>query len=134
MVNEELKLLPTNGEDDWEFIRQLRTDPKNVDGFVQQTPITKEQQKKYMLNHVNDYWIGWLNGVRVGFIGVVDEDIRVCVDDAYKGKGIGKWMVNNLDKVYNKNKSAKVKVKNIASQKLFESCGYKLKYYIYEKE
>jgi hypothetical protein len=31
--------------------------------------------------------------VPVGFVGSIDNDIRVCVDDKYKKRGIAKFMI-----------------------------------------
>ncbi len=35
----------------WEFIRQLRMDPRVISGFVKTTPITPAMQSKYMIYH-----------------------------------------------------------------------------------
>ena len=34
----------------WEFVRQLRTNPINQEGFFTTVNITPEQQQEYMLN------------------------------------------------------------------------------------
>lgn len=120
-------------DDDWEFIRQLRNDVKNLDGFIDIKYIDKEQQKLYSLKHACEYWICWKNSERVGFIGCVDKDIRVCVKHEYKKQGIGKFMILEMLEVFKHRKDqAKIKIDNEASKKLFESCGFKLKYYVYE--
>ena len=35
----------------WEFVRKLRMDGRVIDGFLETTPITEEQQTKYMTNN-----------------------------------------------------------------------------------
>lgn len=113
----------------WEFVRQLRTDIKNTDGFIQQVNITEEEQIKYMEKYHSNYFICLLDDIPVGFIGEIDGDIRVCTDHNYKNKGIGKFMVIELLKL-KKNIFAKIKINNDASKKLFESCGFSTKYII----
>ena len=117
----------------WEFVRQLRNDPKNLEGFINKSKITKQAQKKYMEKYHKSYKICLMNNqIPVGFVGSIDGDIRVCTDDKYKNKGIAKFMINNFIK-NKKNLFAKIKINNDLSVKLFESCGFKKKYFIYEK-
>jgi len=115
----------------WEFIRLLRIDPQNLSGFVQTSDITPQQQKQYMTKYNKNYMICLWNDIPVGFIGEIDGDIRVCTDNLYKQKGIGKFMVLEFIKKY-PNIFAKIKIDNTSSLKLFESCGFKKKYYILE--
>ncbi len=122
MVNLELVL---NAPEYYEVIRELRTDPKNLHGFVEQVSITPEQQKNYMDKFGNDYQICLRNGEPVGFVGVVDKDIRFAVNPNYHGQGIGKFMISKLVE-QNRDVLAKVMIDNIASKKVFESCGFKL--------
>ncbi len=125
----------------WEFIRQLRSDPRNQSGFVEQVEITSEQQKKYMEKHNDEYYVAISNtDGPVGFIGVVDNDIRLAVKPEFHGKGVGKFMVSQLNNVLDLTDAfAKVKHDNIGSQKVFLGCGYtqirendNFKYYILE--
>jgi hypothetical protein len=44
----------------WEFVRELRTNPKVVDGFIQNIEITPEQQKQYMKKYSDCYRIALL--------------------------------------------------------------------------
>ena len=115
----------------WEFIRKLRLDPKNINGFIQTSAITTKEQKSYMTKNSQYYRVCLLNDIPVGFIGVIDNDIRLCVSDEYKKQGIGKFMLQESMKIW-PHAVGKIKTKNIASQKLFESCEFKLKYLIYE--
>lgn len=117
----------------WEFVRILRNDPKVSDGFIQTNFITPQQQIDYMNNHSMFYRICLLDGVPVGYIGVIDNDIRVCTHPEFQKKGVAEFMVNELMKSY-PGAFAKIKVDNIASRRLFEKCGFKLKYYLYDKD
>lgn len=117
----------------WEFVRILRTDSRNLNGFIQSNPITPEQQQEYMKRFHTNYKICLLDNVPVGFIGAINGDIRVCTDHNYKTLGIGSFMVQEFTKT-TPNIFAKVKVDNLSSLKLFESCNYKIRYYILEPQ
>jgi len=119
----------------WEFIRQLRNDEEVKEGFVQQSHITKLQHLKFMLKHGKNYYIclSENNYTPLGFVGQINGDIRVAAHPEHQGKGVGKFMINELMKKYPQS-FAKVKLDNEASIKLFESCGFKKKYYILEKD
>ena len=112
-------------EEYWEFVRILRTDPRNIDGFIEHNDITVEDQKKYMEKYWKNYWICIDDTGPLGYIGEINGDIRVCADHDVKGQGISKFMVKELLKL-RPNVYAKVKIENIPSQKLFESVGFKL--------
>jgi GNAT superfamily N-acetyltransferase len=116
----------------WEFIRKLRTDPRVVSGFIENVDITPEMQQKYMEKYSNNYRIALIEKVPCGFIGVIDNDIRVCTHPDYQGKGVGKFMVEKCLELWPKS-FAKVKIDNFASLKLFESCGFTKKFFILSK-
>jgi len=119
-------------EEYWEFVRKLRLDPRVADGFVKTTQITTEQQILYMNEYSSCYRICLLNDKPVGYVGVIDDDIRVCTHPDYQGKGIAKFMISKCKEIW-PTSFAKVKVDNEASIKLFESCGFVKKFYIFEK-
>lgn len=108
-------------EEYFEFVRQLRTHPENKKGFILQVDITPEQQQKYMSNHLKNYYICLSYGDPVGYVGVIDDDIRVCTHPDHKGKGVGKFMLKEIVKIF-PNSTGKIKKDNIASQKLFDKC------------
>ena len=130
-----LKLVPCIKEY-WEFIRNLRNDEKVQEGFIETIEITPEMQEKYMNKYSECYRVALaevhmgdsLNKIPVGFVGVIENDIRVCTHPDFQGKGYGKFMVNECMKIW-PNAFAKVKINNKASLKLFESCGFGLNYY-----
>lgn len=116
----------------YEFIRELRIHPENVKGFLVQSFITKEEQIKYMEKYEKCYFVCLLDNVPVGFVGVIDNDIRVATSPTFKKKGVGKFMINEIMNLF-PNANAKIKIENFASIALFESCGFKPEYIIMKK-
>lgn len=120
-------------ENYWDFIRVLRNDKRVLGGFIKSTYITEEMQQEYMLNNSKHFRVALINKKPVGYVGVINEDIRVCTHPDYQGKGIGKFMINESYKIW-PTAFAKVKLDNKLSIKLFESCGFTKKYYILTKK
>jgi len=116
----------------WEFVRTLRNDERVLDGFIKSVHITEEMQIKYMRNHYRFYRIGLVDNKPAGYVGVIEDDIRVCTHPDYQGKGVGKFMINEIMKE-EPTAFAKVKMDNEASIKLFEACGFTKKFYILTK-
>ena len=85
-----------------------------------------------MNNYSKSYRIALVDDRPAGYVGVIDNDIRVCTHPDYQGKGVGKFMINESMKIW-PDAIAKVKVNNKASLKLFEACGFKKNYYILSK-
>lgn len=117
----------------WEFVRTLRMDERVLHGFIKSTHVTPEQQISYMTTYSNYYRIALLDGMPVGYVGVINDDIRVCTDPNFQGMGVGKFMINECMKIW-PSAFAKVKIENEASLKLFESCGFTKKFYILTRE
>ena len=117
----------------WEFIRELRNNPKVKGGFITQNEITQEQQACYMTQHNDNFYVCLWGDTPVGYVGVINEDIRVATHPDFQGRGVGKFMINELMKKY-PDSTAKVKIQNVASLKLFQACGFKKKYYLLERE
>jgi len=116
----------------YDFIRLLRSDPRVQDGFIEVVNITKNQQDKYMRKHRSKYIVALYNDEPAGFAGSLDNDIRVCVHPDYQGKGVGKVLITELMERF-PDSFAKVKIENEASRKLFESCGFQIKYWLMER-
>lgn len=114
----------------WDFIRNLRN--LNV-GFLEQVNITSDQQIDYMINYNDNYYICLNDNEPVGFIGLIDNDIRLSVDPHHRKKGIAEFMLNWL-LVKHPNADAQVLYNNIPSKKLFEKCGFKPHMIMYKKE
>jgi hypothetical protein len=79
------------------------------------------------------YRICLLDNEPAGFVGVIEDDIRVATDPKFKKMGIGKFMIEEIMKEF-PTAFAKVKIENIASLKLFSSCGFVPKYTILHKK
>ena len=67
-----------NEEKYWEFIRNLRNLDGVRQGFIQQEHITEDQQKEYMSNYEECFYICLANDKPAGYVGVIDGDIRVA--------------------------------------------------------
>lgn len=115
---------------EWSDILEIRNLTSH--GFGNTCEIDKETHFYFMKKYYMDYIVAELEGKIVGFGGVIDGDIRVAVHPDHQGLGIGKDIIYNLSLKY-PNAFAKVKLDNEASLKLFESCGFKKKWYILEK-
>jgi ribosomal protein S18 acetylase RimI-like enzyme len=121
----------------WEFVRNLRNDPNNLHGFINNKYITTEDQITYMTKYNDNYYICLdNNNLPLGFIGNIDGDMRICVKNDRQNQGIGTFMTKEFLMIQQKNTSliAKVKITNIASQKLFKKVGFKPAFIIYTKE
>jgi ribosomal protein S18 acetylase RimI-like enzyme len=117
----------------WDFIRTLRNMNGVRQGFVKQDIITLEMQTKYMNQYSSCFYICLYDEKPAGYIGVIEDDIRVATHPDFQGLGIGSFMVNEAMKKH-PNAVAKVKLDNESSVKLFESCGFEKKFYILEKQ
>jgi len=128
---EKLKLVK-NSPKYWEFIRTLRNMEGVREGFIQQEAIDEIQHATYMLKYNNNFWICLDNSQPMGYVGVIEDDIRVATHPAAQGRGAGTFMINEIMKKH-PTAMAKVKLDNEASIRLFEKCGFKKKYYLLEK-
>lgn len=116
----------------YEFIRQMRIHPDNISGFINQNIITEEQQIEYMKNNHQFFKICLFENEPVGFVGVIENDIRVATNPDFKKIGVGKFMIDEIMKIYPE-AVAKVKIDNISSMNLFLSCGFKTEFIIMKK-
>lgn len=116
----------------WEFVRNLRNDERVKDGFIKSTYITEDMQEAYMTVHHKYYKIALIDNAPVGYIGVIDDDIRICVHPAFQKRGIGKFMIEEGMKIW-PNAEGKVKLGNEVSMNLFKSCGFKEAYVIFKR-
>jgi len=126
-------ILVKNKKEHWEFIRNLRNHPDVKTGFVFQDYISEEQQKAYMSKYGDCFYICLVDEKPAGYVGVIEDDIRVATHPDFQGMGVGKYMINQLMSLH-PNAFAKVKIDNNASVKLFEKCGFKKSFYILEKK
>ena len=112
-----------NSQNYWQFIKELRYHPDNVHGFVTSDLVTSEEQIKYMNQYGDNYFICIKDEKPVGFIGQIDNDIRLAVSPDSKNQGIGKFMLNEFMNTH-PFATAKVLLHNILSLKTFYSCGF----------
>jgi len=108
----------------WEFVRLLRTNPLNQEGFFNPASITPKEQTKYMEKHQYNYKICLANGVPAGYVGFLKaREVTYCVLPDFHGRGIGSFMINSYCPRWGR-VEARVKPNNIASQKVFEKLGF----------
>mgnify|MGYP006268378715 CR=1 FL=1 len=119
--------------DYWEFVRQLRNDSRVQDGFIERANITQEQQTAYMSNNAHHYRIALVDNQPAGYVGVIDNDIRICTHPDYQGLGVGSFMLAAIMEEY-PNAYGKVKLDNEASKKLFKSVGFTESFVIFTKK
>lgn len=115
----------------WDFVRQLRTDSRVAAGFVQQATISPQQQIAYMTSHWHEYFICLYDDAPAGYVGCVDNDIRVCTHPDYQGTGAGSFMIREIARRF-PHGIAKVKIANEPSHRLFVSCGFEPAYIVYK--
>lgn len=116
----------------WEFIRNLRNMDGVREGFIEQNIITRQQHEKYMKENTDFFWICIVEDNPAGYIGIINDDIRIATHPDYQGIGAASFMINQVMEI-NPNAQAKVKIKNEKSLKLFQKNGFKKKYYLLEK-
>ena len=117
----------------WEFIRRLRNFDGVRQGFIQQTIISPQDHENYMKKNSHFFYICVDKEAPIGYIGIIEKDIRVATHPDHQGKGVASFMVNEMMKSH-PSALAKVKIENTASRKLFERCGFEIKYYLMEKK
>jgi len=127
------KKLVKNEKKYWSFIRELRNDTRVKSGFISQQHISSEEHEDFMNSYGDQYYICLIDDTPAGFVGSIKGDIRVATSPDYQGHGVGKFMISEILLKF-PDSYAKVKTRNKASLALFESCGFKKKYFILERE
>ena len=117
----------------WEFIRQLRNDERVKEGFISQEEVSIVSHEKYMSENEDKFYLCLIENEPAGYVGVIENDIRVATHPNYQKRGVGLFMINEVTKKH-PNAVAKIKMKNQASIRLFEKAGFKKKYYLLEKD
>ena len=80
-----------------------------------------------------DYRVCLIGNIPVGYIGVIEDDIRICTHPDYQKRGIGRFMLEEANKIW-PNAHAKIKESNLASKKLFESAGFEVQFVIMKRK
>ncbi len=125
--------LVENSSQYFEFIRTLRNHPQLKRGFVKQNEISILEHSEYMMKNASNYFVCLVSGKPAGYIGVVDDDIRLAVDPLYQNIGVGKFMVKEIIKKY-PNAHAKVKRENNVSMNLFKSLKFTEEFVVFTQE
>jgi RimJ/RimL family protein N-acetyltransferase len=113
----------------WEFVRKLRINPINQEGFFTHAEITSEQQNEFMVKNQWNYKICLVEGKPAGYVGILEgHEITYCVAPEFHGKGIGTFMIKEYAPRWAE-VDAYVKTDNIASQKVFEKLGFEKQIY-----
>lgn len=118
----------------WEFIRQLKNDDLARANSMNSHVITPEEHRAYMKEYEDHYYICLIDDIPVGYVGTNAQGyISIAVISEARGKGVGKYMLQYFGEEMRARKlRAIVNITNQASLKLFESCGFVKKYYIFE--
>lgn len=101
--------------------------------FIDNCQITPEAQEQYMMQNSQYYRVCLFDGQPAGYVGVIENDIRICTHPDFQGRGIGLFMLNEINKLF-PHAIAKIKVTNLASLKLFEKAGFEVRYLLLEKD
>ena len=125
-----LQLVPCS-ERYWEFIRLLRMNRDVEGGFIERADISVEDKISCMNKYAEDYRVCFDDITPCGYIGVVENDLRICVTPDYWGIGVGSFMLNQTKELW-PNPQVRIKVSNVASINLFRKNGYTEKYVITE--
>lgn len=126
MVEKHSFVLVPNEPKFYEFIRELRTHPQLRSGFLENVEITSEQQLAYMVKHGHHYHIALENQLPVGYVGIVEGDIRLAVHPDHHRKGVAAFMVRSMLKQV-PTFTVRVKASNTPSLSLFRSLGFVVK-------
>jgi len=114
----------------WDDVLEIRNE--NREGFGNSDVIPPEDHFEYMTRHSKNYLICVHLKKVIGFIGHLENDIRLGTRKEHQRRGVAKLMVESFMEKYPE-AFAKIKLDNEASLKLFEKCGFKKKYFVLEK-
>jgi len=125
-----------NSPDYWEFIRSLRNDKQARENSMNHHIITFDEHANYMKKFQDRYYVCIENNKPIGYVGRNPQGyISIAVLSEARGKGIAKYMLQYLrQKLKENNLQAIVSLTNERSIRLFETCGFVKKYYIFEGE
>ena len=105
----------------YEFVRKLRMHPETRDGFLEDANITEEDQKAYMAKYGECYYVCLLDDAPVGYVGVIEDDIRICTSPDHQNKGVGEFMLMEIMEIFPES-TGRIKRDNLSSQALFDKC------------
>ena len=117
--SEYLRLIPAT-QKDWLFILELRNKYRKL--FFTTKKITWKEHTKFMHANSDCYFICTYRSQSAGFIGVIDNDIRLCVSEHYQKHGIGTYMLKKIKKLF-PGATGKIRTDNKASLRAFKKAG-----------
>jgi len=117
----------------WEFIRQTRNDRHFNYAFIDQSEITVEQQERYMTENGHNFFVCIIDNKPVGFIGYVDNDVKIYVNLEHLRKGIGTLLMKETKHLYPEAK-VKVRYENQEALAFFISLGYKIECFLLKEK
>ena len=86
-----------------------------------------------MEQHSDCFYLCILDEQPAGYVGVINDDIRIATHPDFQKKGVGKFLLSEIKNVF-PSAYAKIKIDNEASLKLFQSAGFEVKYYLLERK
>lgn len=105
----------------WDFVLFLRNDLREF--FFTKEEISKDKHRSFMEENNDSYFICLSkDGEPMGWVGVVENDVRVAVHPNYQKQGVGKFMLSFIKEEY-PYATAKISRNNKASLNLFNSAG-----------
>lgn len=105
---------------------------RDADSYINNAGIIMQGPTHYMNGHLKDYFICLDKKVPVGFIWVVQNDIKQAVDHEFRNRCIATFMMNEISILYPE-AHAKIQTPTVASTALFESAAHERDFYIYRK-
>jgi GNAT superfamily N-acetyltransferase len=94
IIIDDLSILPAS-EEDSEFVYHLRFVEEDKYFYFYQDKISSENHNRFWRNHWKDYYIGRLEGRRIGFYGIVEGDFRISIIPEMRGLGIGSLLIKD---------------------------------------
>lgn len=120
-----IKLRPATLADAQDLLR-WKNDPVMRDFSIVSSEIIKEEDHlKWLEKHLKDILIITYNNESCGDIRFDRNEVAIKLDPKFRGKGIGKKALLKALKD-KKDIIAKVVDGNVASMRLFQSCGFKV--------
>ena len=116
----------------YDFMRSLRNDPRVRAGFISQDEISPESNAAHMADFGHLYRVCLCDGEAAGYVRSKDGDISVVTHPNFQRRGIGRFMIDGIMDEF-PSSHALVKIDNLSSLKLFESCGFEKQFYLLKR-
>ena len=119
----ELKLIT---KADLEWARKARNAYRQY--FTSQEIINPKQQKKWLTQHKERFFIIWINKKRAGTVSVSKENEigNILLLKHYQGKGIFKQVLRSIETVFGQHLFLEVKADNKHAIQVYKKFGFKI--------